>query len=70
MTLKYTGDCSGDYDRARGTGLVGKVIGPTQRGFVIVTEAVYDAELNVTLAKTEPVMHPARRLAEMQEAGA
>lgn len=67
--LKYQGDCSGQYDHATGAGLVGKIIGPTPKGYLRVVEATYDAELDQTFAKTECLVSPTAALARIEAEG-
>lgn len=57
--LIYQGDQSSSYDHGTGTGLVGKVMGPDARGiYMVVTDAVYDAETDTTVATFRRMPHP------------
>lgn len=63
MHLKYRGDRTQPYRHNRRVGLIGKVVGPNQRGeWLIVTEATYDPEQDVTFATAERILSPEHAL--------
>jgi hypothetical protein len=68
VALKYRGDRTGSYDRGRGTGLVGKVVGPDARGhFRVITGAIYDEASDITTCDSEALVDPAAVLAKIEE---
>jgi hypothetical protein len=61
--VKYLGDRTGHYDHGRGTGLVGKVVGPNVNGqWFVVVGASYDDETDTTHVEVEPILDPATML--------
>lgn len=57
--IRYRGDRTGGYVHAVGTGLVGKVVGPTHAGaWFVITEASYDADTDTTFATAEQLRRP------------
>lgn len=65
-TLTYRGDRTGQYDHGRGTGLVGKVVGPNLRHrWFLIVGATYDPETDRTTCTLERVIDPERAYERM-----
>lgn len=68
MPMHYAGNRAQPYDHARGTGLVGKVMGPDADGeYLHCTDATYDPETDTTTAEFAMLIHPERAMAKMQD---
>lgn len=66
--MRYRGNRVKPYDHVSGSGLLGKVIGPTFRGqWFRVIDAKYDAESDITTTAMEEILPPEHALKLSQE---